>query len=258
MSRTIGLAAAFAATAAGLAGCTLSTSGATKVTQTGARLTAIGRTGDQPGYYHFEYARRAADLGTAAGGRTPERGPIPPNTPSDRSVTFGEDVTGLSPGRSYVFRVCGRQGPMPDDVCAGTSSFFTTPSAAQDSVVGSASDGFTFSYGAAAAASADGRDAEGQLSEVPVKGQRFEGRVTCLVVHGARATIGAVGVFDPSYYDQDPGSAATEVVTVVDDPSGDRWQRVALTAGTTPPSCTGGTFGGASLPASSFTVHDAG
>src|SRR4051794_20009690 len=118
MSRTIGLAAALAATAAGLAGCALTTSGATKVTQTSARLTAIAGPGDDPGHYHFEYARRAADLGTAAGRRTPERGPVPPNTPSDRSVTFGEDATGLSPGRSYVFRVCGRQGSMPDDVCA--------------------------------------------------------------------------------------------------------------------------------------------
>lgn len=241
-----------------LSGCQLATSGATHVTQTAAHLQGTGRTDASPGFFHFEYARRAADLGAAAGHRTPERGPIPPHTPAQGTVTFGEDVTGLAPGRLYVFRVCGREGTMPTDVCAATQSFMTAPSSAQDFVVGSYNDVNTTAATVSAAATSSGADAEGRLYVLPAKGQLFDGHVTCLRVRGNRATVGALGTYTPNYYD--PASKpvpAADLVTIEDLPGGDKFKHVSVTPGTTPPDCTRGTFDGAVHNNSDFTVHDA-
>jgi hypothetical protein len=241
-----------------LTGCQLATGVPTHVTQTGARLQGNGRTDARPGFFHFEYARRAADLGTAAGRRTPERGPIPPSTPAQGTVTFGEDVTGLAPGRLYLFRVCGREDTMPANACAATQSFMTDPSAAQDSVVGGYNDVNTTAATVTAAASATGADAEGRLYVLPAKGQIFDGRVTCLRVQGNRATVGALGTYTPNAYDPaHPQVPAADLVTIEDLPAGDKFQHVSVTPGTTPPDCTKGTFDGAVHQNSDFTVHDA-
>ena len=139
--RHLAVSVALVATAAGLSGCFLNTDVATDVTQTSARLNAFGRTGDAPGWFHFEYARRERRLGTARGRVTPERGPIPPETPpGGQGAGISETVTGLSPGRVYVFRVCGRQGTMTVSVCGEVRSFFTRPTDAQDWVSGGFGD----------------------------------------------------------------------------------------------------------------------
>jgi len=243
------------ATAAVLSGCFLDTDVATDVTQTSARLNAFGRTGDAPGWFHFQYARRERRLGTAKGRVTPERGPIPPETPpGGRSAEVSETVTGLLPGRVYVFRVCGRQGAMTVSVCAPIRSFFTRPSNRQDWVSGAFQDSFLLSF----LRFGFGRHADGLLFDLIDRAQDFEGRVTCLRLDGGRATIGAVGAYDADTFDSEPPVPATELITVVDDSAGDVVRRVARADGTARPDCGAGTFTGPALPLQgSATVHDA-
>ena len=254
------LAVALAATAAGLAGCQLTTDVATDVTQTTAKLNAFGRTGDAPGWFHFEYARREGRLGTARGFSTPERGPIPPETPpGGLGAEVSETVTGLSPGRVYVFRVCGRLGAMTSSVCGAVRSFFTRPTEAQDWVSGGfESLGPLSLIRVDAASSRSGRRADGLLLDVTNRSQEFEGRVTCLRVEGDRATVGAVGTYDADTFDPAvPRVPAAELLTVVDAPGGDEVRRVARVDGATPPDCAAGTFAGPPLLAGHATVHDA-
>jgi hypothetical protein len=109
--RRLAVSVTLIATAAGLSGCFLDTDVATDVTQTSARLNAFGRTGDAPGWFHFQYARRERQLGTAKGRVTPERGPIPPETPpGGQGAEVSETVTGLSPGRVYASASAGARG----------------------------------------------------------------------------------------------------------------------------------------------------
>jgi hypothetical protein len=260
MTRHLAVPVALVATAAGLAGCQLATDVATDVTQTTAKLNAFGRTGDAPGWFHFEFARRQRQLGTARGRTTPERGPIPPETPPNGLVAgITETVSGLSPGRVYVHRVCGRQGTMTTSVCGDVRSFFTRPSDAQDWVSADfQSLGPLSLVEVDAASSPSGRRADGLLTDVTNRSQIFEGRVTCLRVRGNRATIGAVGTFDADSFDHAvPPVPATELVTVVDDPGGDEVRRTARADGATPPDCRTGSFAGPSLLAGIATVHDA-
>jgi hypothetical protein len=260
--RRLAVAAALAAVA-WLPGCSLTTDVASDVSQTSARLNAYGRTGDAQGWFHFEYARREHQLGTARAGRTPERGPIPPETPPAGAAHVSETVDGLSPGRVYVFRVCARQEAMTSSVCAQVRSFFTRPTDAQDWVsFSSYGDDANLSFlRVDAAASPRGRRADGLLFDLMDRQQLFEGRVTCLRVAGDRATIGAVGRFDAQTFDDEPPVPATELVTVVDDPAGDpvrdAVRRVTRSVGTTPPDCRSGTFTGPPLLEGFSTVHDA-
>jgi hypothetical protein len=260
MTRHLAVPVALVATAAGLAGCQLATDVATDVTQTTAKLNAFGRTGDAPGWFHFEYARREHQLGTTRGRTTPERGPIPPETPPHGlGMGITETVTGLSPGRVYVDRVCGRQGAMATSVCDEVRSFFTLPSDAQDWVSADfQSLGPSSLVEVDAASSPSGRRADGLLTDVTNRSQIFEGRVTCLRVRGKRATVGAVGTYDADSFDHAvPPVAATELVTVVDDPGADEVRRTARGAGATPPDCRAGSFAGPSLLEGIATVHDA-
>ncbi len=74
-------------------------------------------------HYFFQYATRAADLDTQPAHRTPTRGPIPANVPGNGGdVAFGESVGGLTPGTTYYYRVCGRDGRSPLAVCARRSN----------------------------------------------------------------------------------------------------------------------------------------
>ena len=248
------------ATAAGLSGCFLDPEVASNVGHRSARLNARGQTGDAPGWFHFQYARRERQLGTAKGRVTPERGPIPPETPpGGQGAGVSETVTGLLPGRVYVFRVCGRQGAMTVSVCAPIRSFFTRPSNRQNWVSGAFQDSFLLSFlRFDAAVSRFGRHADGLLFDLIDRAQDFEGRVTCLRLDGGRATIGAVGAYDADTFDSEPPVPATELITVVDDPAGDVVRRVARADGTAPPDCGAGTFTGPALAMEGFaTVHHA-
>jgi predicted alpha/beta-hydrolase family hydrolase len=239
-----------------LPGCALSTIGATSVTQTSAHLNASGFTGANTAYYHFEYARQRDQLGTAQGSRTPERGPIPPHVPAnDTRIQFGETVTGLAPGHTYYDRVCGRPAEVPNDVCLGVDAFFTQPSDTQDFVTVDYGQDGKQAVSLQAASSASGADPDGIMrDEVLTSGDFvFSGAVTCLVVHGAQATIGMVGAGRPYTQPDQPDQPYTEVATL----TAEQWRVNARTAGSTPPSCANGTFTGPYVSVPGAVVHDA-
>ena len=77
----------------------------------------------------------------------------------------------------------------------------------------------------------------------------FFGRVTCLLVDGSRAAIGAVG--QDRYFGPGP-HAATVLETIEDGVVTGFDEQPGLTF----PDCAHATFGGAPL-ATGFTVHDA-
>ena len=247
-----------------LSGCVLNNAGARDIGQTSATLLGFGRTDDETAYVHFEYARTEADLGTAAGSKTPERGPVPPHTPSDgRAVTFPENITGLSPGRVYWSRVCGRIAGTSGNACSSASSFLTTPSAGQDHLLGWGSDSFTWSISVGAAAGSHGENPEGRINLVPIKGKRFDStRVTCLRAQGDTVTVGAVGVWTPNYYGgpSEPGHALLTVSRDSEAQYGNHAYVNQAGAGGGAPDCAGG---GTSTPypvhqlENEFVLHDA-
>jgi hypothetical protein len=148
---------------------------------------------------------------------------------------------------------------MTVSVCRQVRSLFTRATDAQDWVSGGFLDESHLNFlRVDAAASRAGRRADGLLFDETDRQQLFEGRVTCLLVSGGRATIGAVGRYDAQTHDLEPPVPATELITVVDDPAGDVVRRVARADGTAPPDCAAGTFTGPALPLQGFaTVHDA-
>jgi FG-GAP-like repeat/FG-GAP repeat len=112
---------------AGLSGCAATTDPASNVGSTTATLNAQGRTDSTPGHFEFQYAKSPGALGTASGQQTPTSGPIPPDTPGGgKLAAFGEGVTGLTPGTTYFYRICGGDGQAQGDVCAQVRSFTTT------------------------------------------------------------------------------------------------------------------------------------
>ncbi len=116
-----------------LTGCVAVTEPASNVGSMSATLNAQGRTGSRRAHYEFQYATSQSDLGTSLGSETPTRGPVPRHVhgPGGALVPFSETVSGLSPGTTYFFRVCGGNGPpgrrrAHPDRCARTRSFTTT------------------------------------------------------------------------------------------------------------------------------------
>ncbi len=105
-----------------LSACAAVTRPATNVGSTTATLNARGHTSDTPGHYEFQYGTAEAALGTGSGYQTPTRGPIPPHS----TAAFSENVSGLSTGTTYFFRVCGGDGQVHPDVCLNTRSFTTS------------------------------------------------------------------------------------------------------------------------------------
>jgi hypothetical protein len=107
-------------------GCQGQTDQPQDVTDTTAKLMAkngyadIGAT-----YYYFRYSK-TADWPNGPIVQTPERGPIAQGT---RAASWGELVTGLDPGTSYTYEVCGGEvGPPRTLYCGDDVTFTTQPS----------------------------------------------------------------------------------------------------------------------------------
>jgi VCBS repeat protein len=112
------------------AGCAGTTDPASDVTPTAATLNARGRTDSTPGHFEFQYAANPAWLGTPDGFVTPTIGPFPPHVPPGGGLAaFVQHVKGLRPSTTYSYRVCGGDGQVHPDACAGTRTF-TTPAGA--------------------------------------------------------------------------------------------------------------------------------
>ncbi len=242
-----------------LAGCYAQTDQPTQVTSTSAQLNAVGRTDSSPAHYYFQYSTSASALGTGFGLQTPTR-TAPANVPGHGSnVSFGETVGSLSPGTVYYDRVCGGDQQVAPDACAGTGMFFTVPSAAQTYVTG------TYIYNRTggsvhAASGPNGRAVEGYVnSSDATTNFNFSGNVTCLLVNGNQAAVGAVGTAtsyaNPGFYDQ----PYTELRTFVRDPS-----TGTITVGpeqnvpgSTPPDCSSASYAVQYAYSNNLVLHQA-
>jgi hypothetical protein len=104
----------------GLAGCYAQSEPATMVGSASATLNAHGFTGGSSAQAFFQYAVAKGALGTGFGKQTPTLSFGP-----HLSGPFAADVSGLSPGTNYFFRVCGNDvGQQPG--CNSDLEFTTT------------------------------------------------------------------------------------------------------------------------------------
>jgi hypothetical protein len=216
-----------------LPGCVGITDPATNVGQTTARLNAHGRTDDISAHFYFRYANQEADLPTAAAKRTPTR-TIPAHRPDNGEFGyFGENVTGLSPGRNYFFELCGGDDkPGAPDWCGGRQRFFTEPSSNQDSVTGEMTAGaIVFIVRFKAASGPQGQNADGWFE---FRNPRNGAGITCLEVEGSRAAMGLV-------IQGSNGSTSGLIVTLTDGGPGGT-DTIGSAAGDVPPDCAEANF----------------
>jgi hypothetical protein len=183
-------------------------------------------------------------------------------------VAFSETVTGLDPGRTYFYEVCGEDATVHPDVCGGVQSFFTTPSSTEDTVQG----GFKpfvqgINGGSVDAASGPaGEHADGSLEYTDAGSfAHFSGRVTCLAANGDQAAVGALGRV--TLNGGADGGPQSFLLTVVDHgplgppaPPPFRANTIAIveTPGTTAPNCATASFAHQqTFEVTSVAVHDA-
>jgi hypothetical protein len=178
-----------------LAGCYGSTEPATDVNIDSATLNAHGTADKGRAHSYFQY--------WLTGTTDPERmfRTGDQDWPSGASGPFGKKATGLAAGSSYSFKVCGwdyvaenEGGPV---VCAQVRTFTTKPPV-EDSVVGKYGFGRSNHYEVDAHSSPSGAAPRGTLYEYDsgdLQFASFTGNVTCLVVKGSAAAVGAVGTF---------------------------------------------------------------
>ncbi len=102
----------------------IDSSSSSAVTRGSAHLSAVVAPNSSPTSVHFEYGRSSA-----YGLRTPESGPVAGDTARHE---VGADLSGLSPGTTYHFRVVAGNGV---GNIAGPEGLFTTPSAEPTTVV---------------------------------------------------------------------------------------------------------------------------
>ena len=195
------------AAAVPLSGCVAITAGARLTGETTFRIEARGHSDDSPAHFQFRYADEKADLDTPAAQKTPLR-TVPAHVPQDgHNLTFGENITGWSPGRLYWFEVCGGDAKISPDLCGGVNHFFTPPTLSQDSVQGHFR--FNGEYGNTvwvdAASGPQGQNADGWfMNSVRYFGNDSEGQVTCLAVGNGTAVVGVVGTAYSPFPDRKP------------------------------------------------------
>jgi hypothetical protein len=225
------------------AGCYGSTEPATNVGSESATLNARGTANNGPATSYFDYW---------VAGATNHSSTNPRHWPSGASGAFSENVAGLYAGKTYLFRVCGRDDSGGSTVCAETRQF-TTSAPVKDSVVGSWGESPHVNGNVDAHSGPAGQNPQGTLFARQLF-DTFTGSVSCLHVTGNTATVGGVG----HPWDL-PNANETMLLTVVDGgPSGTDTVKVVITPGaTTPPSCANA-LSGATDPGNTFlTVNDA-
>lgn len=191
-------------------GCYASTEPATEVGPESAKLNARGVANSGPASSHFEYWLT---------GSTQPHLTVPAGSwPAGASGPFSKVVTRLSADAEYSFRVCGSDQDAQESYCAQTRTFKTLP-AVEDSVKGGFFHACCASLNVNATSGPSGENAHGSmnLGEFPAfsPGREFEGFVTCLIVHGRSAAVGAVGEwreFGTPNTDPYPGSLTAAIV----------------------------------------------
>lgn len=179
-----------------LSACFGSTEPATDVKYYSATLNARGTANNGPATSYFEYWQDGFPRRVAYAGET--------TWPSGASGPFSATTRPIYARTTYHFRMCGHDSGGAT-VCAQTRSF-TTPAPTRDAVKGM---WFAFSEDFApfgkidATAGATSADPPSGSLEYKPEGdsgrKRFIGFVTCLVVNGERAAVGAVGHFTDGF-----------------------------------------------------------
>jgi hypothetical protein len=209
-----------------------------------ATLNARGTADNGPAHSYFEYWPSGG-----AHSATDTR-----RWPSGASGPFSEKVDRLYAGKTYLFRVCGADGGSGGTaVCAQTRQF-ATPAPVQDSAVGFWSTSPGFEGGVNAHSGPIGQNAHGTAS-LRWSFDTFTGNVTCLLVQGNKATVGAVG-----HTHESADAKETLLLTVVDGgPSGATDTVLpAITKGSTaPPGCANASFANQIDVDDALTVNDA-
>jgi hypothetical protein len=214
--------------AVALGGCYASTEPATDVGSESAKLNARGTANNGPATSHFEL--------WIIGSTNRVRWTADRHWPAGASGPFSEKVAPLAASTGYSFRVCGSNDGDHAGACAQTRTF-TTGSAVEDSVAGSWPNSPSFDGSVNTRSGRSGQSPDGSIA-ARVSFQAFTGSVTCLLVQGNRATVGAVGNVPGQ-----PEAKETMVTTIVDGgPSGTDTVHPIIAAGTTPPSCASASF----------------
>jgi hypothetical protein len=233
-----------------LTGCYASTEPATNVGPETAKLNARGTANDVPARSSFEYWR--------TGTTQPHLETFARTWPAGASGPFSEPVSGLAAGSSYSFRICGSDAN--GSGCAQTRTFTTKPPV-EDGAVGWSWAGCCGRFEVDAHSTATGANPHGRLSSSGGDGYNsasFVGLVTCLVVHGSQAAVGAVGrvTFQPGGESVDQ----TYLVTIVDRRLERDTLNTVVASGTTPPDCASASFannGEIIIPGGDYVVNDA-
>ncbi len=236
--------------AAVFAGCYASTEPATDVGSETATLHARGTATDTPAHSRFAYWLTGSNL--------PHLTTFWRDWPAGVSGPFSEKVSGLAAGSSYSFQICGNDDEGSGCAQVGT---FTTKPAVEDGAVGAFIAGCCYRFAVDAHSTASGGNPRGAIhvrnsSGVPVA--FYDAIVTCVVVHGNRAAVGAVGktTFQPASTPRDE----TSLVTIVDNRLERDTFNEVVENGTTPPDCANASFANQeqlNIPADDFVVNDA-
>jgi hypothetical protein len=187
------LALALTLVALALTGCYGNTTPATNLKPDGATLNAKGTADNGPAFSYFEYWKAATPNDKT---RTPTRQwPAGASGPFSESIGADRGQAPLQQNTAYEFRVCGGDDETKPAVCV-PSRVFTTP--AGDAVDGSAPtnpEPSESSVSINAWSGPSGQSPQGTVftGRVGTGGALFRGAVTCLVVHGNAAAVGAVG-----------------------------------------------------------------
>jgi len=198
--------------AVALAGCYGSTEPATDFGTDSATLNARGTADTGRAHSYFQY--------WLTGTTDPERmfRTGDQDWPSGASGPFSTKATGLAASSSYSFKVCGwdyiGENEGGQEACAQVRTFTTKPPV-EDSIVGKFGFGRSSHYEVDAHSSPSGAAPGGTLSEFDageLQYASFTGNVTCLVVNGSAAAVGAVGTYHDFDGTQRPQSRLWTVV----------------------------------------------
>jgi hypothetical protein len=195
-----------------------------------AKLNARGTANNGPASSYFEF--------WITGHTDRTRWTDSRHWPAGSSGPFFEKVTPLAASTAYSFRVCGTNDGDHAGGCAQTRTFMTGQ-AVEDSAVGEWPNSPHFDGFVDAHSGPSGQNAHGSIA-ARVSFAAFTGSVTCLLVDGNHATVGAVG-----NYPGEQEAKETMLTTIVDGgPSGTDGVNPNITEGsTTPPDCASASFG---------------
>ena len=223
-----------------LTGCYGSTEPATDLRSNGATLNAKGTTQESSARSWFEYWPTSTP---SAKVQTAEK-----NWPAGVSGPVAQQVRRLRRQTQYSFRFCGSditdEGYGPT-ACAQTRTFTTPNGDSADAVYGELRFGGErpTGYFVDASSGPQGQSPKGEVYSIGLD-TNFRGQVTCLLVSGNRATVGALGQLKTDPPDGNPDGPGSVVITI--EAPNAAGQNTAINPvqrrGSTAPSCAGASF----------------